>query len=389
DEPTSQGPTTTLQAPLKTLYAQHGQSVWLDYIQRCMIRSGELHRLIEEEGIRGVTSNPAIFQKAIAGTTDYDKTLTALAADPDLEAIDLYEQLAIEDIQAAADSLKPLYDKSNRQDGYVSLEVSPYLANDTEQTLEEARRLWAEVHRPNLMVKVPATAAGIPVIQQLISEGINVNVTLLFSQEAYRQVADAYLTGLETFAKAGGDVSQVASVASFFISRIDTAVDGLIAEKLVVVAGDIRATALLESLQGKAAIANAKLAYKDYVHLCFSDRWTALAQRGAQPQRLLWASTGTKNPHYSDVLYIEELIGPDTVNTTPPGTLSAFVEHGKARASLAEDVEAANVVIASLGKVDIDFSAITDRLLLQGVQVFQQAFDQLLQAIEEKVTAQK
>lgn len=389
DKSASQSPKTTPQAPLKTLYAQHGQSIWLDYIQRCMIRSGELSRLIEEDGIRGVTSNPAIFQKAIAGTTDYDETLTALAAGPDLEAIDLYEQLAIADIQAAADILKPLYDQSNRQDGYVSLEVSPYLADDSEQTLEEARRLWSEVNRPNLMVKVPATEAGIPVIQQLISEGINVNVTLLFSQEAYLQVAEAHVTGLETFAKSGGDVAHVASVASFFISRIDTAVDGKIAEKLTAVAGDTRAVELLERLQGKVAIANAKLVYQDYVKLCVSDRWTALDNQGAQPQRLLWASTGTKNPQYSDVLYMEELIGPDTVNTTPPGTLSAFLDHGKARTSLAEDIESAKGAIASLAKVGIDFQAITDQLLLQGVQVFQQAFDQLLQAIEEKVAEQK
>lgn len=389
DTPTIQNLDTTTEAPLKTLHKQHGQSIWLDYIQRCMIRSGELHRLIEEDGIRGVTSNPAIFQKAIALTTDYDKTLTALAADPDLEAIDLYEKLAIEDIQAAADILKPLYDQSNRQDGYVSLEVSPYLADDIEQTLEEARRLWTEVNRPNLMVKVPATAAGIPVIQQLISEGINVNVTLLFSQEAYLQVAEAYLTGLETFVKAGGEVSHVASVASFFISRIDTAVDARISEKLAAVAGDMRAVELLERLQGKVAIANAKLVYLEYVKLCFSDRWTTLAKQGAQPQRLLWASTGTKNPQYSDVLYMEELIGPDTVNTTPPGTLAAFLDHGKARISLAEDVESAKVAIASLAKADIDFQAITDQLLLQGVHVFQQAFDQLLQAIEEKAAEQQ
>ena len=379
---------TLSKAPLQTFHTQYGQSVWLDYIQRCMIRSGELSRLIEEDGIRGVTSNPAIFQKAIAGTADYNETLKALAADPKQEAIDRYEQLAIEDIQAAADILKPLYYQSSRQDGYVSLEVSPYLANDAEQTLEEARRLWLEVNRPNLMVKVPATAAGIPVIQQLISEGINVNVTLLFSQDAYLQVAEAYLSGLEAFAQAGGDISHVASVASFFISRIDTAVDGLIEKQLSAAADDTTETALLESLQGKVAIANAKLVYQDYIALCDSDRWAALAKGGAQPQRLLWASTGTKNPQYSDVLYIEELIGPDTVNTAPPGTLSAFIDHGKARTSLVEDVENSKDVMAGLANVNIDFRAITDQLLLQGVKVFQEAFDQLLQAIEEKTAEQ-
>lgn len=375
--------------PLKALYEQYGQSTWLDYIQRCMIRSGELQRLVEEGGIRGVTVNLAIFREAIAGTTDYDNTLTALTTDLGKEAIALYEQLVIEDVQAAADILAPLYHRANRQDGYVSLEVSPYLANDTEQTLEEARRLWAEVNRPNLMVKIPATAAGIPAIQQLISEGINVNATLLFSQQAYLQVAEAYLTGLETFAKADGDVSHVASVASFFISRVDTAADRLIEKELAAVASNnivsnnIKAM-LLESLQGKVAISNAKLVYQDYVKLCYGERWTALAKQGAQPQRLLWASTGTKNPQYSDALYAEELIGPDTVNTAPPSTLAAFLVDGKARTSLTEGIDSAKAVIASLFILDIDFPAITDQLLLQGVQVFQQAFDQLLQAIEKK-----
>lgn len=372
--------------PVKTLH-DYGQSVWLDYIQRCMIRSGELHRLIEQEGIRGVTSNPAIFQKAITGTTDYDETLSALSTGPDQDALSLYEQLAIEDIQAAADILKPLYDSSHRQDGYVSLEVSPYLANDAEQTLEEARRLWYEVSRPNLMVKVPATTAGIPVIQQLISEGINVNVTLLFSQAAYLEVAEAYIAGLETFAEAGGDVSKVASVASFFISRIDTAVDALISQKLEAVGDNRGAVALLESLQGQVAIANAKLAYQEYLKLCKSDRWQVLLKQGAQPQRLLWASTGTKNNAYSDVLYMEALIGPDTVNTTPPATLSAFIDHGQPRISLDTDIESAQTIMTSLPKADIDFQAVTDELLKQGVQIFQQAFDQLLEAIEQKQNA--
>ncbi|MEO0768036.1 MAG: transaldolase [Cyanobacteria bacterium J06649_4] len=396
DRPANRSPTpmiqtaikTVIPTPVKTLHTKYGQSVWLDHIQRCMIRSGELYRLIAVEGIRGVVFNPAILQKAIADTTDYNTQLSALSTNRDLDvdsdAIELYEQLAIADIQAAANILTPLYQKINRQDGYVSLEVSPYLAYDGEQTLQEARRLWAEVNRPNLMLKVPATAAGIPVIQQLISEGINVHATLLFSQETYLQVAEAFLTGLETYAKAGGDISHVASVASFSMSQIDTAVDALL-ERKIATAGDRTTVSLLEYLQGKIAISHAKLVYREYVKLCCSKRWEPLAKQGAQPQRLLWASTATKNPLYSDVLYVEELIGPDTINTAPLSTLSAFLEHGKARISLAEDVESAAVVIGSLAQMGIDFQAVTDQLLNQGVQTFQQTFDQLLQAIKAKV----
>ncbi|MEO1446533.1 MAG: transaldolase [Cyanobacteria bacterium J06635_11] len=382
------------QTPVKALH-EYRQSVWLDYIQRCMIRSGELLRLIEEDGIRGVTSNPAIFQKAIASTTDYDKLLSTLSLGADQDALALYEQLAIEDIKAAADILKPLYESSHYKDGYVSLEVSPYLADDGEQTLEEARRLWYEVKRPNLMVKVPATPAGIPVIEQLISEGINVNVTLLFSQSAYLEVAEAYVSGLESFANAGGDVKKVASVASFFISRIDTAVDTMIAKKLQTIKekaieGDDtkenhEASARLKSLQGKVAIANAKLVYQEYLKLCESSRWQALAKQGAQPQRLLWASTGTKNPQYSDVLYMEALIGPNTVNTTPPHTLSAFIDHGQPSVSLTTDIDSAKAVMANLSAAEIDFSFVTNKLLREGIQIFQQAFDQLLEAVEQKV----
>lgn len=318
--------------PVQKLHSL-GQSTWLDFIRRSMLDSGELKRMVDVEGVRGVTSNPAIFQKAIAGSTDYDAAIAALEKDHDRDPIDLYEQLAIEDIKAAADILRPLYDASERVDGYVSLEVSPYLAEDAEQTLVEARRLWQAVDRPNLMVKVPATSACIPAIQQLIAEGINVNVTLLFSQTAYLQVADAYLVGLETLAANGGDVSKVASVASFFISRIDSAVDNLIAKRQRDFAGNDEKIILLKSVEGQVAIANARLAYQKYLALCNSQRWQALAAQGARPQRLLWASTGTKNPNYSDVLYVEELIGADTVNTIPPSTFSAFCDHGEPRNS--------------------------------------------------------
>ncbi|MEO0648745.1 MAG: bifunctional transaldolase/phosoglucose isomerase, partial [Cyanobacteria bacterium J06650_10] len=371
------------QTPVHALYSL-GQSVWLDYIRRSMIHSGELQRLVEEEGIRGVTSNPAIFQKAIAGSTDYDEAIAALEKAHDRDPIELYEQLAIEDIQAAADILKPLYDESNREDGYVSLEVSPYLADDAENTLIEARRLWKSVNRPNLMVKVPATPACIPVIQQLISEGINVNVTLLFSLSAYLQVAEAYISGLESFAANGGDISQVASVASFFISRIDSAIDNLIVNRQKDFAGNDQKIILLKSLEGQVAIANARLTYQHYLSLCRSERWQALISKGAQPQRLLWASTGTKNSHYSDVLYIEELIGADTVNTTPPVTLAAFKDHGKPRNSLTEEIDIAEEIIACLPEVMIDFQSVTNYLLRQGVQLFQQAFDRLLSAVEQK-----
>ncbi|NEQ22015.1 MAG: transaldolase [Microcoleus sp. SIO2G3] len=307
--------------PLQALQS-YGQSVWLDYIRRSLISNGELQRLVDEDGLRGVTSNPSIFEKAIAGSTDYDSALTTSEQSHDKDVMSLYESFAIADIQATADVLKPVYEQTNRRDGYISLEVSPYLANDTQQTIKEARRLWQAVNRPNLLIKVPATPAGIPAIQQIISEGINVNVTLLFSQDVYEQVANAYITGLELLAAKGGDISHIASVASFFVSRIDTAVDNQITAQLKT-AADVAQRDLLKGLLGKVAIANAKLAYKRYQDIYSSSQWQKLASQGAQTQRLLWASTGTKNPQYSDVLYVEELIGSDTVNTVPPATLSA------------------------------------------------------------------
>lgn len=369
---------TKAKNPLQSLQ-DYGQSVWLDYIRRRLITSGELQRLLDEDGLRGVTSNPSIFEKAIVGSTDYKDILDA----PELRGLDaksLYEKLAIRDIKDAADLLRPVYKKSKRRDGYVSLEVAPTLANDTEGTLEEARRLWNAVDRKNVMIKVPATPAGIPAIEQLISEGINVNVTLLFSQEAYEDVADAYITGLEKLMSRGGDLSRVASVASFFISRIDTAIDGIITARLKgATASDEQA--LLRSLIGKVAIANARLTYQRYLELFNNPRWQDLASSGAQPQRLLWASTGTKNPAFRDVIYVEELIGADTVNTIPPATFDAFRDHGRPRASLTQNVEEAHDTMMTLAKVSILMKEVTDKLLNDGVALFVEAFAKLLDAV--------
>ncbi len=372
---------TALENPLRALNV-FGQSVWLDYIRRTLITSGELRRLIDDDGLRGVTSNPSIFEKAISGSSDYRDLLEAPASRT-LDAKRLYERLAVRDIRDAADALRSVYEDTEARDGYVSLEVSPLLASDTAGTLDEARRLWRAVGRENLMIKVPATTEGIPAIKQLIGEGVNVNVTLLFSQDAYEQVAHAYLAGLEQYAASGGDISRVASVASFFISRIDTAIDAIIAERL-------RATpnahdqALLRSLSGRVAIANAKLTYQRYQELFAGPRWQALSSRGAQTQRLLWASTGTKNPAYRDVVYVEELIGPDTVNTMPPATIDAFRDHGRPRAGLLEDVDAARDTMSTLAEVGISMKTVTDKLLTDGLRLFAEAFEQLLKTVEQQ-----
>jgi transaldolase/glucose-6-phosphate isomerase len=329
-----------------------------------------------------MTSNPAIFEKAIADSTLYADMLKQLASRTDLDATGRYEILAIHDIQAAADALRPVYDSSKRRDGYVSLEVSPYLARDTAGTLTEARRLWKAVGRENLMVKVPGTAEGIPAFQQLISEGININVTLLFAQEVYERVAEAYIAGVEQLAARGGDVSRIASVASFFISRIDSSVDSILSARLKATKDD-REKSDLQDLLGKVAIANGKQTYQGYLKIFGSDRWNKLTARGAQTQRVLWASTSTKNPNYSDVMYVEELIGPDTVNTIPPATFAAFRDHGHPRASLTEDVESANRVMASLARLGISIKDVTDQLTDDGVRLFAEAFDKLLKAVEK------
>src|SRR3984893_1579135 len=372
--------------PLKDLL-KFGQSVWLDYIRRNLITSGELKRLIEEDGLRGMTSNPAVFEKAIAGSTDYADLLQSLQSRTDLDAKARYEILAIRDIQDVADLLRPVYQSSKRRDGYVSLEVSPYLARDTQGTIQEARTLWKTVGRENVMIKVPGTAEGIPAFQQLISEGININVTLLFAQEVYVRVAEAYIAGLEQFSARSGDVSRMASVASFFISRIDSAVDSIISSRLKT-STDPREQEQLKSVQGKVAIANGKQTYQKYQAIFSSDRWKALAAKGGQTQRVLWASTSTKNPAYRDVLYVEELIGPDTVNTIPPATFDAFRDHGKPRASLTEDLESATKTIKAIAKRGISMKEVTDKLTDDGVRLFAEAFDKLLEAVEKSSKSQ-
>jgi transaldolase/glucose-6-phosphate isomerase len=360
--------------PLKQLTA-FGQSPWLDFVSRAAVKSGEITKMVAADGLRGVTSNPSIFEKAMGTGTDYDEQLKSLMADKVMSAGELYETLAIKDIQDVADQLKPVYDATKHLDGYVSLEVSPYLANDTEKTLVEARRLWKTVNRPNLMVKVPATEAGIPAIQTLIGEGININVTLLFSQDAYHRVADAYIAGIETLAKNGGNIASVASVASFFVSRIDTLMD-----KELAATGKPEA----EKLMGQVAIANAKLAYQLYKKLFSSPQWEALKAKGAVPQRLLWASTSTKDKKYSDVRYVEELIGKDTVDTIPPATMDAFRDHGTPRASLEENVEQAQQIMDGVGKVGVSMDKVTTQLVQEGVALFAEAFDKLLGAVEAK-----
>ncbi len=373
--------TKTEQNPLKAL-ADYGQSPWLDYIRRDLFTTGELKRLIDEDGLKGMTSNPAIFEKAI-GSEFYKDSIANLALEKGLSAVSLYEKLAIEDIQTAAAALRVTYDETNKRDGYVSLEVSPALADDSAGTLEEARRLWKAVDRPNLMVKVPATAVGFDTIKQLISEGININVTLLFSQGSYRKVAEAFVAGLEKRAAENKELSHVASVASFFVSRIDSLVDAQIEEKLKTASSEEKT--LLESLRGKIAIANAKMAYQIYEEIFSGTRWERLSSKGAQTQRVLWASTGTKNPEYSDVLYIEELVGKDTVNTIPPATWDAFRDHGRLRNSLTEDVEEAKKTLEDLEKAGISLDAATDKLLIDAVRLFIEPFDKMIAAVETAI----
>ena len=368
--------------PVKAL-ENHGQAVWLDFLARGFIAKGELKKLIETDGVKGVTSNPAIFEKAIGSSDEYDGDIAKALKQGDRSVADLFEAVAVEDIQNAADVLRGVYDATDGGDGFVSLEVSPYLANDTKGTIAEAQRLWKDVKRKNLMVKVPATEEGLPAIEALIGEGISINITLLFSQEVYRQVAEAYLAGLEKYVAKGGDPSHVASVASFFVSRIDSAVDKQLEEKMAK-ANDPTEKERLANLMGQVAIANAKMAYQDYKKLFSGARWEKLAAKGAKPQRLLWASTGTKNKEYSDVLYVEELIGPNTVNTVPPATLDAFRDHGKVRDSLEEDVEDAARVLEELERTGISLDAITAELVIDGVKLFADAADKLYGAVAYK-----
>jgi len=368
--------------PVKAL-ENHGQAVWLDFLARGFVAKGDLKQLIDTDGVKGVTSNPSIFEKAIGSSDEYDGAIGSALKKGDRAVAELFEHLAIEDIQNAADVLRPVYDQLKGEDGFVSLEVSPYLAMDTKGTVAEAERLWKDVGRKNLMVKVPATPEGLPAIQHLIGQGISINITLLFAQKVYVQVAEAYLAGLEKLVKAGGDPSRVASVASFFVSRIDSAVDKELDEKIAR-ANDPSEKQRLTALKGKVAIANAKLAYQDYKRLFSGARWEKLAAKGAKPQRLLWASTGTKNKDYSDVLYVEELIGPNTINTVPPATLDAFRDHGTPRDSLEENIEDARRVLSELEKSGISLDAITAELVKDGVRLFADAADRLYGAVAHK-----
>jgi len=363
-----------------------GQSVWLDFMQRSLLTTGALGKLIDQDGIRGLTSNPTIFEKAVAGSDDYDELFAALALERKT-ASQAYDALTLRDIRDAARIFRPVWESSAHRDGYCSLEVSPKLAHDTQGSIEEARRLWKALGAPNVMIKIPGTPQGVPAIEQCISEGININVTLLFSQEAYVTVAEAYLRGLERRAKAGLDVAELASVASFFVSRIDSEVEKRVG-KARAQGVDERRGQLFDGVLGQVAIANAKLAYRLYQGLFSGPRWQALASKGAHTQRVLWASTGTKNPRYSDVLYVEELIGPDTVNTVPPATLDAFRDHGKVRQSLTEDLKGAENIMRTLEQSGISMKEVTDTLVTEGVQKFAESFDDLFQAIADKLRVQ-
>lgn len=364
--------------PLKRL-GTLGQSIWMDYIRRDLIVSGELRRLIEEDGIRGMTSNPAIFEKAIADSHDYNEDIRAQALrGEDIKTI--YEAISRRDVQSAADEFRSLYDRTNGQDGYVSLEVNPHLAHDTEGTIEEARRLWTALNRPNVLIKVPATADGLPAILQLISEGINVNVTLLFGLPRYRQVAEAYIAGLEARAEKRQTVNHIASVASFFLSRIDTLVDPLV-EKFLKSSTTANIT---RKVHGQVAISSAKAAYQIYKEIFSSTRFKKLADKGARTQRLLWASTSSKNPDYSDVKYIESMIGPDTVNTVPPATIDAYRDHGDPQSRLEQGIEDANRILQQLPELGISIDKVTQQLEDEGVGKFNEPFDELMKALTKK-----
>lgn len=357
-----------------------GQSIWLDYIRRDLITNGELRRLIEEDGLRGMTSNPSIFEKAIAESHIYDQDIRDMALKKkDVKAI--YEALSQRDVQNAADEFRSVYEKTDGKDGYVSLEVNPHLAHDTKGTIEEARRLWTALNRPNVFIKVPATSDGLPAIQQLISEGINVNVTLLFGLPRYRQVAEAYIAGLEAHATQGKPVKHIASVASFFLSRIDTLVDPLV-EKFFESGG--KKTEIARKVRGQVAISSAKSAYQIYKEIFGSNRFKKLADKGARVQRLLWASTSTKNPDYSDVKYIEPLIGPDTVNTVPLETIDAYRDHGNPKSRLEQDVKEANWIMALLPELGISIDKVTGQLEDEGVKKFDEPFDKLMETLIKK-----
>ncbi len=364
--------------PLKEL-EKLGQSIWLDYIRRDLIQSGGLRRLIEEDGLHGMTSNPSIFEKAILESHVYDEAIRSLAlAGKDAKTI--YETLSLQDVQSAADVFRPVYDKTSGRDGYVSLEVNPHLAHDTDGTIQEARRLWASLARPNVFIKVPASDEGLPAIRRLISEGINVNVTLLFGLPRYRQVVEAYLAGIEDRVAQGKPVKNVASVASFFVSRMDTLVDPLL-KKLGEQAGE--GAELAKDLLGQVAVANSKAAYQIYKATFAGERFTKLAQHGARVQWLLWASTSTKDPQYVDVKYVDELIGPNTINTVPPSTLDAYRDHGDPKVRIEQDVELAHWVLGRLPELGIDMDRVTQQLEDEGDEKFCEPFDHLMETLEK------
>jgi transaldolase len=370
---------------IKQLLAE-GQSVWLDDISRGMIKSGELKRRVEELGIRGVTSNPTIFEKAISSGSDYDDSIISLLRNGHTAA-QIFEAVEVEDIRNAADVLRPVYDASDGKDGFVSIEVSPGAARDPNLTREEVERLWNVVDRPNLMVKIPGTAEGAPIIEEMLRKGININITLLFSIENYERVALAFVSAVEARVAAGEPIDRLASVASFFVSRVDTLVDKLLDEKIAT-SSDAN-TAQLQALHGKVAVANAQLAYAKFLEIFESDRFEPLRAAGAQVQRPLWASTGTKNSAYSDVLYIETLIGPDTVNTMPEKTLYAFIDHGKVERTVDRDFEGAKGVIDDLANAGVDLRAVTAQLENEGIESFSKSFDALLAGVEGKRSALK
>ncbi|QFS48301.1 transaldolase [Nostoc sphaeroides] len=365
---------------------QYGQSIWMDNLSRDIIQSGELKDMVENQGISGITSNPAIFEKAIAGNVIYDADIEA-GVRANLPIDKIYESLVFADIRYACDILRPVYESSNRLDGYVSIEVPPTIAHDTEATISEARRYFQEVGRENLMIKIPGTEPGLPAVEQVIAEGMNVNITLLFSVESYVNTAWAYIRGLEKRLAEGKDISKIASVASFFLSRIDSNIDAKIDAKLKKGVDDISVEARLRAVKGKVAIANAKIAYQEYKKIIESDRWKALAEKGATVQRLLWASTSTKDPNYNDVMYIEELIGRDTVNTVPPATIKACADHCNVGDRLETDVDNAYTLIENLKDPDIniDLNAVMDELLVDGIDKFIQPFQSLMNSLEDKI----
>ena len=363
---------------------EHGQSYWLDNLTRGMLVDGELARRVETEGLRGVTSNPAIFHNAITGSAQYDEDIARFSA-AGLGVEEVYDRLTIADVQVACDVLRGVWEGSQGVDGYVSLEVSPHLANDTERTIEEARRLFEAVGRGNVMIKIPGTPAGVPAIRQAVFEGVNVNVTLLFSIHAYEAVAEAHMEALEQRLEAGRPLDGIASVASFFVSRID----GLVDKRLRALAGATEGeTSHIRTLLGEAAVANAKLAYRSFTRRLATDRWTRLAQRGARAQRMLWASTSTKDPSYSDVKYVEPLIGDLTVNTLPEKTIDAFRDHGRAANTLKEGVPGARRTMERLAALGIDLDEVTDQLLAEGVEKFADPFDRLLASLERRMADQ-